>query len=195
MPNDEYSELVDIEHVDPAILIALFYKTDQNFTGQPIYPPEAKAYLLKPVAKALSEANKQFMDDGYKIKVWDAYRPFHLQETLWRAYPDERYVKKPLERNGIKEKGSLHSKGAAVDMTLVSTRTNTELSMPTFFDDFTEKAHRNYMALPQQIIENRQYMEYVMNRHGFHGLPTEWWHFNWQDSAELEFLDQPITPN
>lgn len=194
MPYSEYN-LVDVASIDPTILIALFYKTDQNFTGKPIYPPEAKAYLRRPVAEALYEANKQFKEDGYKIKVWDAYRPFHLQKTLWETYPDDRYVKKPIEREGIKEKGSVHSKGAAIDMTLVYTRTNTELPMPTLFDDFTEKAHRDYMNLPQHIIDNRQYMENIMNHNGFNGLPTEWWHFDWQNSEELEFLDQPITPN
>lgn len=194
MPYDEY-DLIDITLIDPSILIALFYATHQNFTGQPIYPPDAKAYLRKPVAEALSKANKQFMEDGYRIKVWDAYRPFHLQKILWETYPDERYVKKPIEKEGVKQKGSVHSKGAAVDMTLVYNETNKELPMPTFFDDFTEKAHRDYMDLPRNIIDNRQYIEDVMSKNGFKGLPTEWWHFDWQGSEEMEFLDKSITPN
>ena len=190
--NSTKYNLVNIESVDSQILIALFYKTDQNFTGEAIYPPDAQAYLRQPVAQALSKANKQFMEDGYKIKVWDAYRPFYLQKTLWKTFPDQRYVKQPIETNGVKESGSSHSKGAAVDMTLVHRDSEEELAMPTIFDDFTEKAHRDYMDLPQHIIDNRDYMEQIMKQYGFEGLPTEWWHFDWQQSQDFEFIDVPI---
>lgn len=184
--------LVEILSVDDNIIIDLPYKTTDNFTGKAIYPPDAKAYLREPVAHALCQANQTFMQKGHCIKVWDAYRPFSAQKILWQAFPDERYVLKPVEKNGQMLLGSMHNKGTAVDMTLVDAATGDHLPMPTDFDDFSEKAGRAYNALPDDILSNRNYLSEVMSRFGFVGMPTEWWHFDWSKSAEFDFLDIPI---
>jgi D-alanyl-D-alanine dipeptidase len=82
---------------------------------------------------------------------------------------------------GRPPKGSRHNRGAAVDVTLVHLADGSELLMPTPYDDFTERAHRDFMQLPDEAIQNRQSLEDVMTRHGFIGLPTEWWHFDFGD--------------
>ena len=85
-------------------------------------------------------------------------------------------------------KGSRHNRGAAVDLTIVRAD-GAELPMPTGYDDFTERAHRNYKALARDALDNRALLERVMTKHGFVGLPTEWWHFddaNWEQYPVLD---------
>lgn len=185
-------ELVDLAHWDPDLVISLPYATEHNFTGTPIYPTTARAYSRRPVAKALSKAHEVFKSKGYCIKVWDAYRPFSCQERLWQVCPDGRYVKPPVREGDTLLEGSGHNRGTAVDITLVDGETLEEVAMPTGFDDFSEKAHRNYTDLPREVLKHVNYLEEVMHRFGFVGLPTEWWHFNWHDDQRFALLDRPI---
>jgi D-alanyl-D-alanine dipeptidase len=84
--------------------------------------------------------------------------------------------------------GSRHNRGAAVDLTLIKLD-GTELAMPTPFDDFTEKAGRDYMDLPDDVIHNRELLQDVMARHHFRGLSTEWWHFELRTSRKYKLMD------
>jgi D-alanyl-D-alanine dipeptidase len=118
---------------------------------------------------------------GLRLKVFDCYRPLSVQRKLWELVPDERYVADP-------KKGSRHNRGAAVDLTLV-TADGGEVAMPTAYDEFTEKAHRDYQALPASALRNRALLERVMVKHGFVGLPTEWWHFDDADWEKYPVLD------
>lgn len=185
-------DLVDLEQWDPELVISLPYATKDNVTGQPIYPANAKAYLRRPVAKALKKAHEMLLTKGFRIKVWDAYRPFSCQELLWQAFPDDRYVKQPKRDGETLLEGSVHGRGAAVDITLVDSETLEELSMPTGFDDFTEKAHRDNTDLPPEVLKRTIYLDQVMHRFGFIGLSTEWWHFGWHDEKIFALLDTPI---
>jgi D-alanyl-D-alanine dipeptidase len=112
---------------------------------------------------------------------------------MWQIVPDERYVGNPA-------RGSRHNRGAAVDLTLVD-RSGKELTMPTTFDDFTERASRSYEDLPADVIKNRQTLEAAMVKAGFIPLPTEWWHFdgkNWQQypvrDISFDAIPQPAQP-
>jgi D-alanyl-D-alanine dipeptidase len=106
---------------------------------------------------------------------------------MWEAVPQPGYVANPA-------KGSRHNRGAAVDVTLIRLADGSEVPMPTPFDDFTERAHRHYTNLPPEIIANRALLEGVLTRHGFVGLPTEWWHFDDRDWSQYPLLDVPIPP-
>jgi len=75
--------LVDVLALDPTIKVDLYYATDKNFIGKPLYPKSARALLRKPVAEALVKAQKVFLQKGFSIKVWDAYRPFSIQEIFY----------------------------------------------------------------------------------------------------------------
>ena len=107
---------------------------------------------------------------GLRLKIWDGYRPVAAQWKFWKLVPDEGYVSDP-------RKGGRHTRGTAVDLTLI-TKEGHELLMPSVFDDFSEKAHRNFMDAPKEAIQNRELLQKVMEKHGFVGLPTEWWHFD-----------------
>ncbi len=164
--------LYDISRVNPRIILDIKYATADNFVGKPVYTC-AKAYLRKSVALKLDHVQQKLEKKGLGLKIWDAYRPFYVQQLLWDIVPDERYVADP-------KKGSVHNRGAAVDLTLVDAQ-GCELAMPTAFDDFTKKAHHDYEDLPQEVLANRKLLIAVMVAEGFTPLATEWWHYN--DSA------------
>jgi zinc D-Ala-D-Ala dipeptidase len=178
-----YYDLVEIQEVNSAIILDIKYATTDNFTQKQVYT-QAKAYIRKEVALQLDKVQKELELQSLGLKVWDAYRPHQVQYIFWELVPDIRYVADP-------ERGSRHNRGAAVDVTLVDLQGN-ELEMPTLFDDFTEKAHRNYTALSQQVICNRTLLEEIMTKHGFQGLSTEWWHFDYKGWEKYDLLDIPF---
>ena len=174
------SDLVNIESVNPRIRLDLRYATADNFTHQVLYP-RAKCFLRKAVADRLDRVQVELEQIGRGLKVFDCYRPLSVQKKMWELVPDERYVADPA-------KGSRHNRGAAVDLTLV-TADGSEVAMPTPFDDFSERAHRNFVGLPAAVIQNRWLLEQAMTRGGFVGLPTEWWHFDARGWESYDVLD------
>jgi len=181
--NPEDTVLVDIQKINPRIRVDIKYATEDNFTGKKLYSA-GKCFLRKFVALKLDSVQKELEKIGLGIKVWDCYRPLSVQKILWSIVPDERYVANPA-------KGSRHNRGCAVDLTLVDSLGN-ELPMPTKYDDFTEKAHRDYVNLPDTLIKNRQILEDVMKKYGFIPLPTEWWHFDFKGWENFSILDIPL---
>lgn len=158
------------------------YATTDNFTKKILYT-EPKAYLRAPAARALQKVVNALADSGLSIKIYDAYRPYRVTVKMWKIIPDARYAADPA-------KGSGHNRGAAIDLTLVDLETSTELEMPTKYDDFTEKAHHDYMQLATTILNNRALLKRVMERFGFVALPTEWWHYSLPDaSRKFELMD------
>ncbi len=119
---------------------------------------------------------------GFGLKIYDAYRPLSVQRKMWAVFPQEGYVANPA-------KGSRHNRGAAVDVTLVDLATGKELPMPSVYDEFSERAHRNYSGATAEELRNRELLERVMEKHGFKGLFTEWWHFDDVNSKRYELLD------
>lgn len=177
------SDLVNIQSINSRILIDIRYATPNNFVGRPVYSC-AKCFLRRKVALKLDLIQKQLEKIGLGLKLWDGYRPFSVQKIFWKVFPDERYVASPY-------KGSRHNRGAAVDLTLVD-KEGKELRMPTDFDDFTLKAHRDYQRLPKDVIYNRLLLENVMSEQGFIPLPTEWWHFDDPDGEKYPIEDRPL---
>ena len=174
------SDFVDIRKVDFTVRLDIRYATPNNFMKKAVYP-EAKCALRKPVAIALSKAQSELKLVGLSLKVYDCYRPLSVQRKLWEITPDERYVANP-------EKGSKHNRGAAVDLTMVDTSGN-ELEMPSRYDEFTERAHRNYQGGSKKALANRKRLEEVMTRAGFAGLDTEWWHFDYKGWEKYDLED------
>ncbi len=135
----EYKGLVEVRSLGSSIEVELIYATTENFTGQVLYNIQA-CLLRRSTAEKLAKANAEFAQDGYRLKVWDAYRPRSAQEIMWNVESNDIYVADPAV-------GSNHTRGASVDVTLVDELGN-ELPMPTGFDDFTEKASRYYPDIP-----------------------------------------------
>lgn len=165
------SSFVDIKQVDPTILVDLRYAGPNNFTRRPLYSPGMPALLRFSVAQRLASAQKHLKAQGYGLKIWDAYRPGAAQKKLWEAIRNGSYVADPKE--GV---GSMHTRGAAVDVTLVD-RNGNEIPMPTGFDSFTPAAMLNYQGGNPVVRLNLKLLQKAMARAGFYGLRTEWWHF------------------
>lgn len=172
--------LVDISAIDAAIIIDLKYACSDNIFGKPLYE-ENKAYLRKPTAEKLAAANNKLKQKGLGLKVWDAYRPLFVQKMMWKLKPDANFVANP-------EKGSVHNKGCAVDVTLVDKDGN-DVPMPTKFDDFSVKAKADYENLPGEVIANREILKEALMSSGFSQYKNEWWHFADTDSKKFTALN------
>ena len=181
---DKAERLVNLHRVDATFVIEAKYATADNFLGVPVYKT-GDLFLLRFVAEDLAAAQRELAEYKLKLKIWDGYRPHSIQERMWRRIPDARYVADP-------KRGSNHNRGCAVDVTLVDWN-GAELPMPTKFDDFTERAHRDYNALDANVIKNRQLLSDVMERHNFVPFPTEWWHFDHRDCSKYPVLDIDVT--
>lgn len=177
-------DLVDVQKMIPSIVLDIRYATTNNFTGQRLYP-FARCYLRRAAAEKLRAAQAELALSGCGLKIFDGYRPLAVQRRMWEVFPQPGYVADP-------KKGSRHNRGAAVDVTLIRLTDGAELTMPTSYDDFTERAHRNFMDLPAEAIQNRTLLESVLTRHGFVGLPTEWWHFDDAAWQNYPLLDIPV---
>lgn len=156
------------------------YATTDNFTHQVLYHAPI-AFLRLPAAKALRNVAAELKKNGLGIKIFDAYRPYRITKLMWKFVPDERYAANPA-------KGSGHNRGIAIDLTLVDLKTGKDLPMPTAFDDFTQKAHYDYMQLDRAVLANRKLLRTIMEQFGFKALDTEWWHFYWPDNR-FELMD------
>ncbi len=175
--------LVDATKVHPALILDIRYATTDNFTHQKVYPA-ARCLLRRPAAERLAEAARDAERLGYRLRVFDCYRPLSVQKRFWTLVPDERYVANPA-------KGSRHNRGAAVDLTLADA-SGKELEMPSGYDDFSERAHRDYAGASPAARKNKELLEALMTRHGFTGLATEWWHFDLDGWKKYDVLDVPL---
>lgn len=147
----------------------LRYATTNNFLKAKVYEC-AECYTRVKTARALINANKVFMEQGVKIKFFDCYRPNSVQYLMWDIVPNPQYVANPV-------KGSIHNKGGAVDITLV-TLDGEELDMGTDFDFFGKKAYHDTTDLPKNVLQNRLLLKDTMEKFGFWSIRTEWWHYN-----------------
>ncbi|MEW5798011.1 MAG: M15 family metallopeptidase [Bacteroidota bacterium] len=180
---DLRNSIVDVLSVDSTIVLDIRYATENNFTKTKLYPV-AKAKLRREAAESLAAVNRELRSLGFRLKVYDAYRPLAIQWKLWKVVPNEDYVADP-------RKGSRHNRGAAVDLTIIDSHGN-ELEMPTPYDDFTEKAWHSYELLSEAAKKNRALLKDVMERHGFNPIKSEWWHYDFRGWEQFEILDEPL---
>lgn len=176
----EIDGLVRIQDMDDTIAFDLRYATENNFTGRKVYPSSI-CLMQKATAEKLVKANKEFAKKGLRLKIWDAYRPVYVQKIFWDIVSDTRFVADPSKR-------CWHSCGIAVDVTLVD-RNGNEMEMPTGFDDFSEKASRDYKNNSKEAQKNMDNLTEVMERNGFMTISTEWWHYEDTDRDKYHELD------
>ena len=156
------------------------YATPDNFLKQAVYDC-GECYLRKSTAKALVKANEEFKSLGYRIKLFDCYRPLSVQKKMWKILPGTHYVANPA-------KGSKHNRGAAVDLTLVDAQ-GKELDMGTPFDFFGKKAHHTCKTLPKKVLENRKLLKDVLNKYNFKSIFSEWWHYEYRPEMQSKVED------
>ena len=184
--SDKSKQLVLLQWFVPQIVIDLKYATKNNFTHHLLYT-SATALTRLSTAQALKKINAELNEIGLGLKVFDAYRPYRITKKMWKLVHDERYTANP-------SKGSGHNRGAAVDLTLIKLSTKEELPMPTGFDDFSQKAHHDYMNLSIEVLNNRKLLKATMEKYGFVSLSTEWWHYSLPDASNrFELLDLSFT--
>lgn len=177
-PEDD--EYVLVNKYIPDIYVELRYATENNFTGVKIYD-FTEAYLRYGTVKKLAQVQKELKQQGYSLKIWDAYRPFEAQQKLWEVYPDPNYVANPA--NGMKK----HNLGGTVDITMVAAD-GSVISMPTEFDDFSLKADRDYSDIEdEEAVKNVMILQNAMENNGFTGYQGEWWDYS--DTVEYEAVD------
>lgn len=145
------------------------YATEDNFLKAKVYDC-AECFLRYKTVKALIFANQRLMKKGFKIKVFDCYRPLDIQKKMWAIVPNPKYVANP-------SKGSIHNRGGAVDITLVGLD-GKELDMGTAFDYFGVEASHNYPNFSKEIKNNRKLLRKNMEKECFNSFDSEWWHYN-----------------
>ncbi len=175
--------MVELITLDKDFVIDVRYATKNNFTGQVLYDCD-KVWLRKVVAMDLIAAHRKFKEKGYRIKIYDGYRPISVQWRLWKATPKKGYVSHPTK--GMR----MHNRGAAVDMTLIDPNSK-ELDMGTPYDFFGKEAHTTYTNLPAQVLANRKLLKEVMQSCGFVAISNEWWHFDYK-KQKFNIVDTPM---
>lgn len=178
--------LVEIKADTAGIRLDLRYATANNFTGRTLYS-QARAFMQGVAAEALMRARDNAMQDGFGLTLFDAYRPWRVTKQLWDATPPSQrdYVANPKH-------GSRHNRGCAVDLSLHALDTGKLVEMPSAFDDFSQRAHRDFMAASGEAIANRARLERYMGAEGFIGMSNEWWHFDHRDWQGFPVLDLPF---
>ena len=173
----------------PSIVQEIRYYSTYNFIGDRIDGYEVPAaFLTRDAARALKSAANELLVQGYRLKVFDAYRPATAVKhfVLWGIedqdirmksyfYPD--LEKQELFARGYIARKSSHSRGSAVDLTLLEMETGKELDMGSPFDYFGEISHPDYRGITEEQFENRMLLQHVMVRNGFATIDCEWWHF------------------
>jgi D-alanyl-D-alanine dipeptidase len=160
---------VNLRNYSNDFVFDMKYATADNFLKEKVYPCD-ECFLRVKTVKALLEANKSFLEKGFRIKIYDCYRPKAIQKKMWKIVPDANYVANP-------KKGSIHNRGGAVDISLVDS-TGTELDMGTKFDFFGKEAAHGYLDFSEAILANRKFLKEIMLQHNFKSFDSEWWHYN-----------------
>ncbi|AMD84593.1 D-alanyl-D-alanine dipeptidase [Capnocytophaga haemolytica] len=176
----QQSDFVRLKDLSEDFVLDMRYATANNFLKQQVYDC-GECYLRKATAKALVKAQEEFKQHGYRIKLFDCYRPLSVQKKMWKILPGTDYVANPA-------KGSKHNRGAAVDLTLVD-KNGKELNMGTGFDYFGKKAHHTYTDLPKEVLANRRLLKEILAKHNFKSIYSEWWHYEYRPEMQSKVED------
>lgn len=178
--------LVDVGQRLPDAVLDLRYATAENITGRPLYPV-ARCLLRAEVAERLARAAAALRREGFRLLLFDCYRPLSVQRQLWKAMPRRGYVADPAT-------GSNHNRAAAVDLALAD-RAGVPVEMPTGFDAFEPRARAWAWAtdgVTPTARRHRDALRAAMTAAGFAVNPMEWWHFDARGAAALPLLDMPL---
>jgi D-alanyl-D-alanine dipeptidase len=179
-------ELVELEALDPTIRLDIRYATRDNFLSTPVYA-EARAFLQRPAATALVRAHRALRPHGFGLLIHDAYRPWWVTKLFWDATPTDRrdFVADPA-------KGSRHNRGCAVDLTLYRLADGKAASMPSLYDEMTERSSPSYAGGSAEARRLRDLLRAAMEKQGFSVFESEWWHFDYTGWREYPVLNLPF---
>lgn len=179
--------LVEITGEAYGLEIDLLYATPLNFTGRTIYR-RAACYLHPDTAQLLARASDLARGMGLRLKLFDAFRPAEAQWVLWRHLPDPAYIADP-------RRGSPHSMGAAVDLTLIDADTGRALDMGSGFDHMRPVSWHGDTSIAAVAQHNRALLLGIMTAAGFDFFRNEWWHYQlFQPRGRYPVLSDSVLP-
>lgn len=190
----------------PHIVQEIRYYSTYNFIGERIDGYEEPCALLtKEAARALKAVSNEMLVRGYRLKIFDAYRPACAVRSfvLWGLEDQDKRMKEyfypDLEKdelfvNGYISKRSSHSRGSTVDLTLLDMKSGKELDMGSPFDFFGDISHPDYKGITDEQFENRMILQKAMIRGGFKPMDSEWWHFTLEDEPYPDtYFEFPVS--
>ena len=176
--------LIPITPASHDVDIDLRYAGSDNFTGNPVYI-HAGCYLLDDADALFRRAIELARLQGWRLLVFDAFRPSEAQFRLWDHTPDPEFLTDP-------NRGSPHSRGVAIDLTLLDATTGEALEMGTPFDAFTPLSHHGSTGISIQAQENRYRLLGLMTAAGWDCYLKEWWHYQLFDSRSYDVLSDAV---
>ncbi|UZR93301.1 M15 family metallopeptidase [Chondrinema litorale] len=177
------SAFIELARYSNSFKLDIRYATDNNFTKQALYDC-ANCLLRKIVADSLVAAQQELIKLGYGMLLFDCYRPISVQQKMWEIVPNPIYVADP-------QKGSMHNRGNAVDLSLYDLETGTPLDMGTEFDFFGREAHHAYQGLSEEVLQNRLLLKSTLEKYGFKSITSEWWHYSF-NAKVFRISDEPV---
>ena len=164
----------------PGLVLEIRYATEQNITGKKIYV-DKRAWLREETIRKLAQVARELEEKGYRLVLWDGWRPASAQKALWAAKPDGRFLTPP-------NRVSRHTRGTSVDVSLAD-RNGKILEMPSDHDEFTDRADEDFSDVPKEVAQRARLLRKAMFRAGFSGVPDEWWHYDLRDWASYEPIE------
>ena len=180
------TDLVELVTLDSTIHLDIRYATDNNFLGTPVYT-QARAFLQREAAEALVRVSADLRAQGYGLLVHDGYRPWYVTRIFWDATPvaQHDFVADPAQ-------GSRHNRGCAVDLTLYDLSTGKPVTMPSGYDEFSERAYADYQGGTFEQRRLRSILRRAMEAQGFDVYQYEWWHFDYKDWRRYRIRNIPF---
>jgi len=178
--------LVKITEATHNVVLDLKYATADNFTGQPVYR-YAACYLRPEAETLLIKARDLALIQGWRLRIFDTFRPSQSQWKLWNHTPDPEFLADP-------RRGSPHSRGVAVDLNLIDISTGLDLDMGTEFDAFTPKSHHGHEDVSTAAQKNRLLLMGLMTTAGWDFYRNEWWHYQMFDARQFDVLGDEDLP-
>lgn len=193
-PSMDSSGFVLVSEAVPDAILEIRYYSTYNFVGERIDGyEEPTALLTREAAEALRAVSDALVPQGYRLKIYDAYRPQcavdhfkawaqDVQDIRMKPFFYPEVDKSELFDSGYIASRSGHSRGSTVDLTLFDMKEGKEVDMGGVFDYFGERSHADYSGeLTRTQIANRTLLRETMVTYGFRGISTEWWHFTLED--------------
>ena len=202
---DDPSGFVVLGEFIPDIIQEIRYYTTYNFVGEKIDGYEMPCALMtREAAEALKKVSDDLMKKGYRLKIYDAYRPqmgvdhfmrwAESKDTRMKKYFYPKIAKDRIIPEGYVDRKSGHSRGSTVDLTLFDMATGKEVDMGGTFDYFGELSHPDYKKITKKQFRNRMILREAMIKHGFRPLATEWWHFTLENEPYPDtYFTFPVT--
>ena len=180
------SDFVELVKLDSTIHLDIRYATSKNLVGRPVYT-QARAFLQRPAAEALVNVNQELAPLGYRLLIFDGYRPWSVTKVFWdiTSKENKQFVANP-------KKGSRHNRGCAVDLSLYEIASGKEVSMTGEYDEMSPRSFPAYTGGTPQQRAMRDLLRRKMEQNGFTVLDAEWWHFDYKDWKSYRIQNIPF---